>query len=355
MDIIETSDMHQQNVDEEESYWQALLEQGEFAPEAPPIPAWGLSKGGREKRGFSNDGHNGGAWDRSLRNGHSEDDRHEQDWRWLEEQFEKGTILRVRVIGCNRGGLLVRIREMVGFVPASQLANLPRRLGTEGLRQELKPLIGQELQVRLIELDRDRNRIILSERATEWGTTDPEELLSGIREGQVIKGIVRSVCEFGAFVDIGGIDGLIHISELSWQRVEHPSDVVKVGDEVEVLVLNVDHQQRRIGLSLKRLQEDPWVGIEERYHVGQLIEATITNVVEFGAFAQVEEGLEGLIHISELAEGHFLHPRNVVKEGDVVTLRILHIDSANRRLGLSLRQAWGARSTQANTVEGGVW
>jgi small subunit ribosomal protein S1 len=255
-----------------------------------------------------------------------------------------------RVIGCNRGGLLVRVREIVGFVPASQLNHLPRRIGTLELRQELETMVGQDLALRLIELDQEKNRIIFSERATAWPTLGVEDRLARLGPGHVIEGRVRSVCDFGAFIDIGGIDGLIHISEMSWQRIDHPRQVVREGQDVQVMVLNVDREQRRVGLSLKRLHPDPWLDVDKRYEVGQLIEGVITNVVDFGAFTRIEDGLEGLIHISELAEGNFLHPRNVINEGDVVTVRILNIDGPNRRLGLSLRQVFNARAPSSQTV-----
>jgi small subunit ribosomal protein S1 len=150
---------------------------------------------------------------------------------------------------------------------------------------------------------------------------------------------VANLCSFGAFVDLGGVEGLVHVSELSWGRIDHPGDVLEPDQSVEVYVLNVDRERGRVGLSVKRLRPDPWQSVEQRYHVGQTVESVVTNVVDFGAFARVEEGLEGLIHISELAEGNFLHPRNVVQEGDVVTVRVLNIDSEKRRMGLSLRRA----------------
>jgi small subunit ribosomal protein S1 len=149
---------------------------------------------------------------------------------------------------------------------------------------------------------------------------------------------VTNLCSFGAFVDLGGLEGLIHVSELSWGRVDHPSDVLEPNQSVDVYVLNIDRERGRVGLSLKRLLPDPWQSVEERYCVGQTVEGIVTHVVVFGAFARIEEGLEGLIHVSELAEGDFLHPRNVVQEGDTVTARILNIDSARRRMGLSLRR-----------------
>jgi small subunit ribosomal protein S1 len=155
----------------------------------------------------------------------------------------------------------------------------------------------------------------------------------------VRRGYITNVCAFGAFVDLGGLEGLVHISEISWGRVNHPADVLKTGDAVEVYVISVDRGAKRVALSLKRLKPDPWATIRERYQFGQLISGTITNVVSFGAFMRVEDGVEGLIHVSELAEGQFLHPRNVVQEGDVVTARVLNIDSTQRRLGLSLRKA----------------
>ncbi len=311
---------------EDESYWGALLSQGEVAYEGPP-------------RGVNGDG---GRMleDESLLNMHPTRDQ----WATLKAYFDEGAILKGRVIGCNRGGLLVRVGDTVGFVPASQLADLPRRMESEELREELERRLGEELDLKLIELDRSRNRIILSERAAAWTGGGVDARLAQLREGDLVSGRVRSICYFGAFVDLGGIDGLIHISELSWQRVAHPNEVVSVSQEVSVLVMNVDRAQRRVALSLKRLRPDPWADVEKRYIPGQMITGVVTNVVDFGAFVRLEEGLEGLIHISELAEGNFLHPRNVVQEGQTVTMRVLNIDSQNRRLGLSLRQVWTTES-----------
>jgi small subunit ribosomal protein S1 len=210
--------------------------------------------------------------------------------------------------------------------------------------------VGNNLSLKIIEMEKGRNRLILSERAAVSKEELVAQLLAELCEGDIRRGRVTNLCSFGAFVDLGGAEGLIHISEMSWGRVAHPSDVLRSGDDVEVYVINVNREEKKIGLSLKRLQPDPWTTVEERYQVGQLVEGTITNVVSFGAFARVEEGLEGLIHISELAEGNFLHPRNVVKEGDVVTARVLNIDSANHRLGLSLRQAWEEQQQEESNV-----
>jgi small subunit ribosomal protein S1 len=262
-------------------------------------------------------------------------------WKRLEGWFDEGHTFRAPVIGCNKGGLLVRVCDSIGFVPASQLADLPASLGTPHLRDDLEELVGQTLDLRLIELDPDRNRVICSERAVSWGDDDIDRRLGTLegRIGEEIDGVVRSLCDFGAFVDLGGLDGLIHISELSWQRVNHPSDVLEVNDPVKVVVLNVDRSARRVALSLKRLRPDPWQLVGRNYAVGDVIDAVVTNVVEFGAFARVPEGIDGLIHISELADGPFFHPSNVVSEGQAVRVRVLHIDVEGRRLGLSLRQA----------------
>jgi small subunit ribosomal protein S1 len=333
-----SADLHPMEAPLDEEYWQALLRQEEQAPPAPEVGSTGewptspvLGEGAiagphREMERASR-----------VQDGQADDGR-DEEWRWLDELFDSQEIIDARVVGCNKGGLLVRFGGCLGFVPASQLADVPECLGTDELRGELELMVGQEIQVKLIEVDRERNRIIGSERATAWSEREIRARLNGLEPGQVVCGTIRSLCEFGAFVDLGGIDGLVHISELSWDRVDHPQDVFEVGEEVEVYVLNVDPDERRIGLSRKRLQPDPWQLIAERYEVGDVVDVVVTNVVDFGAFARVAEGVEGLIHISELAEGHFLHPRNVVAEGDDVSARVLNIDVDGRRLGLSLRQ-----------------
>jgi small subunit ribosomal protein S1 len=262
-------------------------------------------------------------------------------WARLARWYNEGRVFDAPVIGCNKGGLLVRVCRSIGFVPASQLADLPPSLGTIDLRADLEGLVGHDLQLRLIELDRSRNRLICSERATQWDDEGIERRLDELDQkiGQPVRGIVRSVCDFGAFVDLGGLDGLVHISELSWQRIRHPSDVLSVGESVDVIVLQVDRENRRVALSRKRLRPDPWARVDDRFKVGEVIEVRVTNIVPFGAFARVEEGVEGLIHISELAEGPFVDIRHVVTEGEMVQARVLHIDAESRRLGLSLRQA----------------
>jgi small subunit ribosomal protein S1 len=197
------------------------------------------------------------------------------------------------------------------------------------------------LQLKVIELNRRRNRVILSERAAtqERRQRDRDRLIEELEEGQVRTGRVTSVADFGAFVDLGGADGLVHLTELSWAPVSHPSQAVQLGEEVEVVVLSVDREKKKIALSLKRTRRQPWDSLLERYAVGQIVPARITKLATFGAFAELEPGIEGLIHISELSGERVMHPRNVVHEGEQVTVKILRIEMDRHRLGLSLRQA----------------
>ncbi len=258
-------------------------------------------------------------------------------WDTAQESYAGGTTLELNVVGYNRGGLLVDLGDTRGFVPASQLLNFPRRLSEEERMNELGRYVGKRLRLKVIELDRGNNRLILSERVASLPTQRNEQVMHSIQPGQALKGVVRNVTDFGAFVDLGGVEGLIHVSEMSWQRVEHPRDVCAPGDELQVYVIDVNREQRRVGLSLKRLRPDPWALIAQRYHVGDIIDVVITNVVSFGAFARLPEGVEGLIHASELAEGSFLHPRDVVHEGQQVQARIMTIEPSRQRVALSLR------------------
>lgn len=261
----------------------------------------------------------------------------ETPWTEWQRSFDAGEIVEFEVVGYNRGGVLVDCGPLQGFVPASQLMGVQQPLG-EDRNSQLKEMIGRRLQLKIIELDEEWNRLILSERAAESGPGSPNEVLDQLKPGEVCDGWITNLCPFGAFVDLGGVEGLIHISELSWGRVDSPQEVLSAGNKVQVYVLNVDRDRRRVGLSLKRLRPNPWSSVEENYQVGQLVGGKITNVVDFGAFVRLEEGLEGLVHVSELAEGSFLHPRNVVQEGEEVTVRVIRIDSQNHRLGLSIRQ-----------------
>ena len=278
--------------------------------------------------------------------------RQEKAWQRARELAESGEVLEDQVIGYNKGGLLFPFGEIQGFIPASQVPGFPHGLGQEERLERLSQMVGETLLIKVIEINRRKRRLILSATAAQrqWRKQQRERLLSELREGEVRRGAVSSLCSFGAFVDLGGADGLVHLSELSWRRVRHPREVVSVGDEVEVYVLRLDRERKRIGLSLKRLQPEPWALVEDKYELGQLVEGVVTNVVEFGAFAEIEEGVEGLIHVSELTDGPISHPREIVKKGDLLLLRIIRIDPRRKRLGLSLKRVlesewaeWAAR------------
>jgi small subunit ribosomal protein S1 len=266
--------------------------------------------------------------------------RKQKDWVKAEEMQETGEIFQADVSDFNKGGLLVPFGHLRAFIPASQLSDLPRGLNQATKMARLKEYVGQTLPLKVIEVDRRRRRLILSERAARrrWREQQKEELLDSLAEGEVRHGVVSGLADFGAFVDLGGADGLIHVSELSWDRVTHPREVLEPGQEVDVFVLRLDRERRRIGLSLKRLQPDPWSLADERYEIDQLIKSVITNVVDFGAFARLEPGVEGLVHVSEMAEGEIGHPSNVLEAGEEVLVRIISIDSQRKRIGLSLRQ-----------------
>ncbi|MFZ2488547.1 MAG: S1 RNA-binding domain-containing protein [Anaerolineae bacterium] len=265
----------------------------------------------------------------------------ERDWREAETLLESGEVFESAVIGFNRGGVICRVGKVRGFIPASQLVTKGDTKGDTNEENRYASMVGKTLWLKVVELDRKRNRLILSERLAmrERRRSRKDELLSELKKGDVRKGRISSLAKFGAFVDLGGADGLIHLSELSWSRVNHPNEVIQVGDEVEVYVLNVDRDRKRIGLSLRRLEPEPWSVVHDRYAVGQLVEGVITKLASFGAFARVDGTLEGLIHISELANHRVTHPREVVKEGDTLNLRVIRIDPGRRRMGLSLKRA----------------
>ncbi len=264
----------------------------------------------------------------------------EKSWRRLQKQYEAEEIIEAEVTGYNKGGLLVNLEGVRGFVPSSQVSGLAA--GTEAAKQsEMTRLVNSKLPLKIIEINRNRNRLILSERLAAQAQRDVQKdrLMNELEKGQVRDGIVTSICDFGAFVDIGGADGLVHLSELSWSRVNHPNEVLKVNDKVKVYVLEVNPDDKKVALSIKRTQPEPWSQVMANYQPGQLVEGTITQLANFGAFARIANGIEGLIHVSELAEGRVQHPRSVVKEGDVVTLRIIRIDPQRKRMGLSLKRA----------------
>jgi small subunit ribosomal protein S1 len=262
----------------------------------------------------------------------------EEAWRLARKLFELDHVVRLQVVDANKGGLMVIWNGLPGFVPASQLLDFPFvHLETERL-QELQRRCNQYLRLKIIELEPSQRRFIWSERAALTPVTERERLLRQLAPGDTVTGQVTSLAAFGVFVDLGGAEGLIHISELSWRRVNHPRDIVQPGDAITVQVLSVNADAGRIALSLKRLYPDPWLGVQERYQPGQLIRGVVCNIVVFGAFVLLEEGLEGLLHISELGEGAVTHPGQLIKEGDELLVRVLQVDGGARRLALSLRQ-----------------
>ncbi|HVN54041.1 MAG TPA: S1 RNA-binding domain-containing protein [Anaerolineaceae bacterium] len=269
--------------------------------------------------------------------------REEVSWKDAEALQASGETFHGAIIGYNKGGLIVPLGTLRGFVPASQIS-LSRRVALSGdtPEQRWSKMIGQDISVRVIEVDRERRRLILSERAASTETRESlkERVIEELKEGEIRTGRVTSLADFGAFVNISGADGLVHLSEISWDRIQHPSEVLKVGQEVKVKVISIDRDKKRIGLSIRQLLEDPWAQQVGHFQVGQLVQGTITRLTKFGAFARLEgdKDLEGLIHISEISEKRIEHPKEVLKEGDVVTLRVIKIDAENHRIGLSLRR-----------------
>jgi small subunit ribosomal protein S1 len=279
--------------------------------------------------------------------------RQEKSWRKLQEIYEANEVIEAEVTNYNKGGLLVNLDGVRGFVPASQVSEI--RGGDEASKQaDMARLIGSSLPLKVIEINRHRNRLILSERQAIQERRDvmKERLIEELKEGEVRKGRVSSICDFGAFVDIGGADGLVHLSELSWSRVRHPGEVLKVGQEVDVYVLGINPQEKKIALSIKRTQAEPWSRVAAKYEVGQLVRGVVTQLANFGAFARIEDGIEGLIHVSELADERITHPKQVVREGQELLLRIIRIDPERRRMGLSLRRALDTPDAELETVFG---
>lgn len=293
----------------DEGYWEALLRDGEQGPAAPAeaqLLPWNLE---------------------------ALDSRTSQEadlWEIARQVMEQGEVIQSPVIGWNRGGVVVEWNGLRGFVPASHLRSIPQASRND-LAARLRNLIGRQLKLRIIELDPQQGRLILSEQPSSLNGNGYEKAMDSLCPGDVRQGYVTTLCPFGAFVDLGGIEGLIHISELSWGRVNHPAEVVQPGQLVDVYVLSVDRERGRVRLSLKRLQPDPWAVVEERYRPGQLVDGVITSMTDFGVFVQIEPGLEGLIHTSEL------HPRYVVREGGRITARILSVDGERRRIALTMR------------------
>lgn len=287
--------------------------------------------------------------------------RFEKDWNRARELLESGEVWHGEVVDYNRGGLLVQFEHLRGFVPASHLwRKFEKNASPDQREASFEVHIGKEIQFKVIEVNRNRRRLVLSERLAQQHLREHnrERLLNELVEGQVVQGTVSSLRPFGAFVDLGGADGLIHISELAWRRVRHPDEVLQAGDEIGVYVLRLDHERKRIGLSLKRLQPDPWTLVDETYTVDQLLTGTVTNVVDFGAFVALDLGVEGLVHADDLADPPPSHSREIVQRGDELVLRILRIDSFRERIGLSLKQVseqerkeWLAQQAEDQTAQ----
>jgi small subunit ribosomal protein S1 len=262
-------------------------------------------------------------------------------WDAVEEMLGNDNIYEGAIDGYNKGGLIVPIHGLRGFVPASQVSAVRRGMAAgDTPDQRWGKMVGEPIMVRVIEVDRERRRLILSERAAGGDSRQSlkERVIEELTEGEVRTGRVTSLADFGAFVNINGADGLVHLSEISWERVQHPSEVLEVGQEVKVKVINIDREKKRIGLSIRQLSDDPWRSRVEQFQVGQLVEGVVTRLAKFGAFARLEGDIEGLIHISEISEQRIEHPREALHEGDVLTLRVIRIDPDQRRIGLSLRK-----------------
>lgn len=268
----------------------------------------------------------------------------QRDWLDAQDLLDNGEIVTHKVIGYNKGGLTIEFRHLKGFVPASHVIDMPRNMSEEQRRSELEGYIGSEMRLKVIEVDRRRRRLVMSQMLAEREYRDQrrEELFSTLKVGDILEGEVRNLRPFGAFVDIGGADGLLHVSEIGWTPINHPREALNVGDKIQVQVIRLDPKEQRIALSRKRALPNPWDSIEQRYHAGDVVQAIITRVVDFGAFAQLEPGVEGLIHISELADIAVAEPLKSVTAGDTVQVKVLRVDAKRQRIGLSRRQAEGA-------------
>lgn len=272
----------------------------------------------------------------------------EQDWVVAGDLLQSQNTHKAKVVGYNRGGLLVKVGELRGFIPNSQLRRLREHENDPDLLQkEYQKMVGQTIYAKVLEVDRKRNRLILSERSADKEIREAEraDFFAKIKPDDVFEGRVVNLTDYGAFIDIGGTEGLVHLSELSWKRLNHPSEKVKIGDMLKVSVISIDADKQRVALSAKRMETDPWTVIDEIYRIGQLVEATIVKLTKFGAFARLNDPYElhGLIHISELSENHVKHPNEVIKPSQSVTVRIIRIDSEQRQLGLSLKQVTSAK------------
>ena len=261
---------------------------------------------------------------------------------WVQAQkiYDSDDTVTLEVVDYNKGGLLVESDDLQGFVPISHLVDIPCDSDDPDDDERdhyLSKYLASAMKLKVIECDPARGRVVFSERAALFEPGRRIHLLENLQPSEKISGTVTNITDFGIFVDLGGLEGLIHVSELSWGRVRHPTEVLNIGDEVDVYVISIDQDRQRVALSLKRLHPNPWEVAEVRYHPGQQVEAVITSVMPFGAFARLEEGLDGLIHVSEMGSvGEEINPSQVVAEGQHVQVRVLNVDASNQRLGLSL-------------------
>jgi len=268
------------------------------------------------------------------------DAQQRRDWLVAEQLLESGAITDHKVLGFNKGGLTVEFNHLRGFVPASHILDMPRNLSEDQRRTEFEARISQVMRLKVIEVDPKRRRLVMSQMLAEreYRSTLREELFKTLAVGDVVTGTVRSMRPFGAFIDIGGVDGLLHVSEIGFGNINHPREALAVGEEVKVQVIRIDTDSQRVALSRKRLLSNPWDGVEERYAVGNIVPATITRLADFGAFAELEPGVEGLIHISEVADIAVAEPLKTVRAGDKIQVKVLRVDAKRQRIGLSLRQ-----------------
>jgi small subunit ribosomal protein S1 len=261
------------------------------------------------------------------------------EWDHIQEIFERDEIISLNVHGFNRGGLLVQGENIQGFVPLSHLVNMPCNASEESRRKILSDYVGKCIQVKVIECDSHEERVVFSERAAQAGEGQRKVLFNSLSPGCIVGGTVTNVTRFGAFVDLGGVEGLIHVSELSWGRVERPEQFLKVGESVQVQVLQVSAENSRIALSLKRLTPNPWETLAQQFKAGDVVPATVTSMTRFGAFARLQEGVEGLIHVSSVKLSPGLTDiHEVLQTGQEIRVCILHLDAERRRLGLGLVQ-----------------
>lgn len=302
----------------DESWWEAVLAEEQQGIRNAQLPT-------KETPTSKNDAHN------------NQNEAIEVDWEIATQLFEQDKASSLQVEGYNRGGLLVSGEGLQGFVPISHLTSMPEDDTQGGQERFLESYSGKQLFLKIIECDQERGRVVFSERAALTEEGKRNQLLSQLKSSQCVEGTVTNITDFGIFVDLGGVEGLIHVSEISWGRVRHPSDIVTYGERVKVHVINVDPERSRVALSIKRLHPNPWATAHARYQTGQVAEATVISIVPFGAFARLEEGLDGLIHISEMSQGEEpVDPKELLSVGQKVQVKILHVDAANQRLGLSL-------------------